>query len=263
MEHMGPFTFVCLRSFITSVLLFAVSFVRFKKTPQDRARTRETFKLGALLGIILVVAVSLQQIGLVYTTPAKSGFITALYIIMIPIIGLFTRKRASLRVWISVGIAIIGLALLCLSKDLGVNLGDVITLGCAIVFALHIMLVDKYAADMDAILLCAVQFGVGAILSLFPTLFFEGPHWTDIRPAMGSLLYAAVFSGAIGYTLQFYGQKFTPPAEASLLMCLESLFAAIGGWLLLGQALSPREIAGCCLMLFASILVQLPSKSES
>jgi len=265
MEHIGPVTFVFLRAIITSIVLFA-AYPLFRLGKKKRADTAEKkvpakayILLGGMLGIILVAAVSLQQIGIVYTTAAKSGFITALYIVMIPVIGIFMKKRVGWLVWVAVAVSVIGLMLLCLDKDLSINRGDILTLGCAFVFSFHIILVDKFAADMDSVLLSAIQFGVSAVVALPIMLLTEEVSFSSIFACWPSIIYAAVFSGAIGYTLQFIGQKYTEPTLASLLMCLESVFAALGGWILLGETLLPKEFIGCMLMLGASIVAQIPT----
>ncbi|MBQ3574841.1 MAG: DMT family transporter, partial [Clostridia bacterium] len=171
MEHIGPMTFVFLRAVITSIVLFAVSpLFRIPKlhsivASDKKVPAKQYIWLGAALGVILVAAVSLQQIGIVYTTAAKSGFITALYIVMIPVIGLFMKKKVGWLVWVAVGISVIGLMLLCLDRDLSINKGDILTLGCAFVFSFHIILIDRFAGDMNSVLLSAIQFGVSAVIA--------------------------------------------------------------------------------------------------
>ena len=264
-NYIGPFTFVFLRSAITSVVLLA-AYPLFRKGASKREDAapgkRRYLAVGCMLGVLLFVACALQQIGIAYTTAAKSGFITALYIVMIPLIGLLMGRRIGRRVWIGVCVALVGLCLLCLKDDLSVNTGDLITLGCALVFSLHIICIDKYAAGLNPVLLSGIQFAVGALAALPVMLATETPSMDNIRACWTSLIYAAVFSGAIGYTLQFVGQKYAEPTLASLLLCLESVFAALGGWLILGQGLLPRELLGCALMLSASVIAQLPEKKR-
>lgn len=262
-EHIGPFAFVCLRFAITSVVLFAAyPFLRGK--PAEKSASEPGMKayliLGAALGVILFGACALQQAGIAHTTAAKSGFITALYIVLIPIIGLFMGKRVGMQVWIGVAIALVGLCLLSLKEDMSVNIGDLITLLCAVVFSFHIIVIDKYAGSMNSVLLSAIQFGVGALIALPIMIIREMPSIEDIIACWVSIAYAAVFSGAIGYTLQMVGQKYTEPTLASLLLCLESVFAALGGWILLGEVLSVKELLGCMLMLSASVIAQIPAK---
>lgn len=263
-DYIGSFTFVFLRSLITSIVLFAVYPILRKggtSKQNDETSKKQYLGLGALLGAILFSAMSLQQIGIAYTTAAKSGFVTALYIVIIPLVGLFMGKRIEKKVGFGVVISLIGMAMLCLKDDLSINIGDLITLGCAFVLSFHIIFVDKYAGGMNAILLSAIQFGASALCALPFMLALETISFANILACSTSILYAAVCSGAIGYTLQMIGQKYTEPTLASLLMCLESVFAAIGGWILLGEALAVREIFGCLLMLSASVIAQLPDKN--
>lgn len=259
--YVGPFTFVFLRSAITGgVLLAAYPLFRGRKSAEPAPDRKKYILLGGVLGIVLFIACALQQIGIGYTSAAKSGFITALYIVMIPVISLFMGKSVGRRVWIGVVVALIGLCLLCLKEDLSVNIGDLITLGCAFVFSFHIIIIDRYAGDMNSVLLSAIQFIVSAAAALPFMLIAEETSLEGILACWTSIVYAAVFSGAIGYTLQFVGQKCTEPTLASLVLCLESVFAALGGWLILGQGLSGREMIGCVLMLGASIIAQLPER---
>lgn len=262
-NFIGPFTYVFMRSIITCVVLFAV-YPLLPKAQQPEGGEKHSKKrylgVGALLGVILFGACTLQQAGIAHTTAAKSGFITALYIVIIPIIGLFTGKKIGARIWIGVIVSLIGMCLLCLKDDLTINIGDLITLGCACVFSLHIISVDRFAGGMNSVLLSAVQFGAVALCALPFMLITETFTWSTIKACSTSILYAGVCSGAIGYTLQMVGQKYAEPTLASLLMCLESVFAALGGWVLLGESLAAREMIGCLLMLGASVIAQLPDK---
>lgn len=260
----GPFTFVFLRFAISSIVLFALyPLLRKQDAPKLTAPERKRYLLlGGALGAILFAACALQQVGIASTTAANSGFITALYIVIIPIVLRIGGKKVGKLTWVGVAVALAGLCLLCIKEDFSVNSGDLITLGCALVFSFHIILIDRHAGSMNAILLSATQFGAVAILALPCMLLTEKLVAADILSCWVSILYAGVFSGAGGYTLQMVGQKYTQPTLASLLMCLESVFAAIGGWILLGEGLSGRELIGCALMLSASIIAQLPEKKR-
>lgn len=263
-EFIGPFTFVFLRFLLSSVVLFALHPLIKKrsghKAPIDKKRY---MILGGVLGVILFAACALQQAGIAYTTAANSGFITALYIVMIPIITMFMGKKIGKLVWLGVVVALVGMFLLCIKDDFSINIGDLITLGCAFVFSFHIIIIDKYAGDMDSVLLSACQFAVVAIVALPFMLAAETTTVENVLSCWVSIGYAGVFSGAMGYTLQMIGQKYTNPTLASLLMCLESVFAALGGWVLLGESLSGRELLGCVLMLSASVIAQLPDKKQN
>ena len=259
MKIIGPFTFVFMRSIITSVFLFAIHPL-FSR--QHKPRLKEHLGPGALMGVVLFTAMSLQQYGLVTTTAAKSGFITTLYVLMVPLVGLFLGRRPGLFVWIGMALAVAGLYLLCINDSFTLQGGDVFSLLCALAFTMHIIVIARLSDGRDAMLLSAIQFGTCALLGLIATLLFEQPSYSGIASCIVEILYAAICSGAIAYTLQIFGQRYTEPTLASLLMCLESFFAAVGGWVVLGEALSLREIFGCALMLAASMLAQLKHNSE-
>ena len=262
-DYVGAFTFVFARSLLTSIVLF-IAYRLFTKR-EERARIRAMKKSyllrGAVIGAILFSACTFQQAGIAYTTTAKSGFITALYIVLIPIIGvLFMKKRIGRLVWVGVVVALVGMCLLCLKDDLSINFGDLLTLVCALLFSFHVITVDELCGALNSVLISAVQFATCTLLALPLMLIAEKPALSNILACWTSIAYAGVFSGAIAYTLQIVGQKYAEPTLASLLMCLESVFAALGGWLLLGQVLSVREFIGCALMLSASVIAQLPDR---
>ena len=264
MQYVQPFTFVFLRSTITCLVLL-LAMPLFKRLAAGKpvnavASNVQHLRAGIPIGIFLVLATILQQVGLVYTTPAKSGFVTALYIVIVPLLGLLFGRRVQWTVWVGVALSLAGLVLLCVQSDLSINSGDLFTLASAFMFSCQILTVSRYAAGMDAVKLSAVQFGTCAVVAGIVAFAFETPTWSGILACWQSILYVAIFSGAVGYTLQMVGQKYTDPTLASLLMCLESVFAALGGWVLLGQSLAPRELLGCALMLCASIVAQLPGR---
>ncbi|MBQ8087077.1 MAG: DMT family transporter [Clostridia bacterium] len=265
MNHVGPYTFVFLRSLITCAVLFAaLPFLRkiTKHNTENSVSARQYIRVGFICGTILALATVLQQIGLVTTIPAKSGFITALYIIFVPILGLLFRQRPTFTIWIGALLSLCGLYFLCMKTGLALEPGDLITLSCALGFAVHIIVVDRLGGSLDSVILSAVQFAAAALWTGILAFTLETPNWSGISACWIEILYAAVFSGAIGYTLQIVGQKYTEPTLAALLMCLESVFSAIGGWLLLGNALSGRELLGCALMLSASMVAQIPVGSR-
>jgi len=267
MDYVEPFTFVFMRSTITFLVLLALTPLINRISGEGSAEQAPPFRthilIGGLLGCFLVLATILQQIGLVYTTPAKSGFVTALYIVIVPLLGLFLGRRVGIAVWFGVALSLVGMCLLCVQTDLSINLGDVFTLGSAFVFSLHILLIDRFASRLNTFRLSTIQFATCAVVAGIITFIVEDPDPRSIMACIGSIIYVAVFSGAIGYTLQMLGQKYTDPTLASLIMCLESVFAAFGGWIILGQTLSARELTGCALMLAASIVAQLPEKKKT
>ena len=268
MNYMGPYTFVFLRSAITSLVLFSVHplMVRTRMIPAENRENRASlWKVGALCGVFLVAATLLQQIGLVTTSTAKSGFITALYIVIVPILGLFIGKKPQITILLGVAMSLVGLYFLCMKDALRIDPGDLLTFFSAIVFALHILVIDRFGGNLDSVKLSAVQFLFAAVCSGILAFTLETPTFENFAACWTSVVYVAVISGALGYTLQIAGQKSTDPTIASLIMCLESVFAAVGGWILLDQRLSGHEMLGCALMLGASIvaLIPLPAKTKT
>ncbi len=268
MDHIGPFTFNAARSLVGGVALIPVVLVsdRFK-TPQRRQEekaNRKTLLLGGLsCGVALGVASSLQQVGIQYTTVGKAGFITALYIVIVPILGLFFRKKVGVKLWISVVIAILGLYLLCMSGSLKLELGDFLVLLCAFAFSVHIMVIDYFSPKVDGVKMSCIQFFVAGILSGILMLASEGvpdPHAVAI--SWMPILYAGVLSSGVAYTLQIVGQKGVNPTIASLVLSLESVISALAGWVILHQNMSGREVLGCVLMFAAIILAQLPDRKK-
>lgn len=266
-QYIGPFTMQFIRFLLAGLVLLPLiaALDRRGMTP-NRPRTPEQKRAqllaGVVCGALLFAASTLQQFGIARTTVGKSGFLTALYIIFIPIFGLFSGKRAPGRIWLCVAMAVAGFYLLCMGSDRGVNLGDLLTLGCSVFFTLQICYIDRVSAQVDAARLACTQFFTCSALSLAGMLLFEQPSVSAIAQCWVPVVYAGVFSGGVGYTLQIFGQKDVPPTLAGLLMSLESVFAALFGWLLLQQALRPRELAGCAVIFVAIILAQLPSREK-
>ncbi len=271
-KFVDTFTVNATRSLVASVALIPLILFTskksgrpvFEKTKEDR---KLLVKAGVLCGTFLCLSSSLQQFGIsIYpddaAVSARSGFITALYVIFVPIVGLFFKRKVSISVWISVVIATIGLYLLCGSNGLsGIYLGDVLILSCAISFSLQILCVDHFIDKVDGIKLSAIQFFVCGVLSFILMLIFEDPTMENILLASKYILYLGIVSSGVGYTLQIIGQKYSDnPTVASILMSLESVFAALGGWLLMNKALSIVEIIGCVVMFFAIVLAQIPFK---
>lgn len=279
MDYVGPFTFNCIRCLIGAVVLVPyICFLDGWKQRSDGASCgRESAGApsgasdgshallagGICCGLALFVASNLQQIGIQYTTVGKAGFITALYIVMVPVFGIFLKKRAGIRVWVSVALAVAGLYLLCITDRLALGKGDILVLLCAVVFAVHILVVDHFSAKTDGVRMSCIQFLVCGLLSGVCMLLTEHPEMRLILQAWQPILYAGVFSCGVGYTLQIIGQKGTDPTVASLILSLESVVSVLAGWLLLGQRLSVRELGGCALMFAAILLAQLPERRQS
>lgn len=264
MDNVDPFTFQASRTFLGFVVLLPVIFFRKKgQTKQEKTNQNKTTLLIASLvcGSLLFAASALQQYGVKTTTPGNAGFITAMYILIVPILGLFAKKKVSLRVWGSIVVAIIGMFLLCVkSGGMTISTGDVLVMLCAVVFSFHILAVDKFACLVDGIELACLQFLVCSAISFIMMLRFDTPSFASIKQALPEILYAGIGSCGIGYTLQIVGQKYTKPVVASLIMSLESVFAVIAQVLIIGTVPTLRESLGCILMFGAIIASQLPEK---
>ncbi len=264
--HVGPYTFTFYRSILATVFLTIVA-LAFKKSNKEEtpSYTVKDHLIGGLCcGIFLTGGTFLQTIGLLYTSAGKSGFLTALYIVLVPVFGIFIGKKSHLNVWISVGIAVIGLFLLCVTENFSFVLTDLYTLTGAALFALHILVVDRFSSKTNGVWLSVVQFIVCTIISFFPMVILEKPDFDSILTAGVAIIYAGIFSSAGGYTLQILGQKGLHPSLAALILSLESVVSVLAGWLILHQILSQREILGCVLMFIAIIIVQIdfPSKKS-
>lgn len=260
--NMGAMTFICLRSLVTCAVLFPVCAVRLRRGA-GAISLKGHLLPGSIMGAITFAAIALQQQGLEYTTASKSGFVTALYIIIVPLAGLFFGRRPGINLWFGVALALGGTALLSLDfgEEFTVGLGEALTFGCAVVFSAHIIYVDTHAQGLDSTILCAIQFAVCFVLGGAGMLLFEAPTLSRVWDNAASILYVGAVSGAVGYTFQLIGQKYAEPALASILMCMESVFAALGGWIIAGEVLSPVEYAGCALMLAGCVLAQLPRRA--
>lgn len=265
MDHLGPFTFNGVRNFIGGIALLPciVLLREIEGSVQEKSGTRKDLFVGGIAcGICLFVASSLQQVGLQYTTTGKAGFITAFYIVLVPVLGIFLKKRIGWKVWTAVFLAIIGLYFLCITEKFSIARGDILIFLCALIFAVHILIIDYFSPKVDGVKMSCVQFFVCGIASLIPMFVLENPTFEGILLSIGPLLYAGVLSSGVAYTLQIIGQNNVNPAIASLILSLESCFAVLAGWIVLGQRLSIRESAGCILMFAAIILAQLPEKKK-
>lgn len=268
-EDISPFAFTGIRSVLGGTVLLPViaslHFYNKKQGVTTAGRTKTLITGGIVCGVLLCLASTLQTTGMIYTSPGKSGFITALYMVIIPIIGLFTNKKPGPLIWMSVVIATIGLYLMCIDSTLTINKGDVLTFICAFLFSGHILAIDYFSPKVDGVKLACLQFFVCGIINIICMFIFEQPKLDPILGCWASIGYSGIMSCGVAYTLQIIGQKYTDPASASILMSLESVFATLAtvvlvacGWQLTGGALSAREITGCVLMFAAIILVQLP-----
>lgn len=270
MDYIGPFTFNGIRSFIGALTLVPCILVQKRFNGKDKktahntsAAEREDKKAlivgGVLCGILLFVSSSLQQIGIKYTSAGKAGFITACYIVIVPLIGIFIKKTSGWKIWSAVALALAGLYCLCITDGFSVGKGDVFVFLCAIGFSAHIMVIDYFSPKVNGVVLSWIQFLVCGVASL-PFMFsLEQPDMEAILSAWLPLLYAGVLSCGVAYTLQIIGQRNVNPTVASLILSLESCFSVLAGWIILHESLSIKESVGCVLMFAAIILAQLPS----
>ena len=260
MELIGPFTFQAVRCGLAVLFLFPLSFLMEQgKGSMQKWKNPKLWKAGLICGCALFVAASLQQVGLVYTDAGKAGFITAMYIVLVPILGIFRKQKPSPAVILSVILAVIGLYLLsCLNAE-GINKGDLLVMGCALAFAVQITCIDVLAEDLDGVRLNCVQALVVAVLSVPFMAATETVEISNLLACWLPLGFAGILSMGVAYTLQIQGQKSLEPTTASLIMSLESVFAVLGGWLILKETMTLPEILGCCLVFSAVILSQLPS----
>ena len=269
-EQVGCFTFNGVRSLIGAVVLLPViAFLDGQKKRElgekEFQAQKGDFKIlllgGVCCGVMLCIASNFQQYGISFTTVGKAGFITALYIIIVPVLGLFMKKKVGAKIWIGVALATAGLYLLCMtSESFSVSKGDLLVLVCAGFFSLHILIIDHFSPKCDGVRLSCIQFFVCGVISMAAAFLFETPNLTTILSGWLPILYAGVMSCGVAYTLQIIGQKNMDPTVASLILSLESVFSVLAGWGLLNQKLSARELFGCVLMFAAILLAQLPEK---
>ncbi len=289
MDYVGPFTFNAVRCIIGGLVLipciYFLNKVKSKENKQNdelvvqksgsglsdeannsraskSAANKQLILGGVSCGVILCIASNFQQIGLQYTTVGKAGFTTALYIIIVPVLSIFLRKKAGFMVWLGVVIAVIGFYLLCISESFMLQIGDLLELLCALSFSVHILVIDYFAPKVDGVKMSCIQFLVCGVICAVLMFIFEEPDIMQIINAWQPILYAGVMSCGVAYTLQIIGQKGMNPTVASLILSLESVVSALAGWVLLNESLSSKEIWGCVLVFVAIILAQLPGKSK-
>ena len=265
MDLIGPFTFQMVRCLLAVAFLVPLAFLLdigkcSMKESFHKWKNPKLWKASVSCGAALFMASSLQQNGLVYTDAGKAGFLTAMYIVLVPVLGLFFRRKCGLRIWFSVALAVGGLYLLSCVGVTRVNLGDILILGSALCFAVQILLIDYLAQSLDGLRLNCVQFLVVTVLSALAAVLTEDFSWQGVLDCAVPLLYAGVLSSGVAFSLQILGQQHLPPEPASLIMSLESVFAVLSGWVILGQILSPTEAVGCCLVFAGVILCQIKAK---
>lgn len=278
MDYVGPFTFNTVRSMLGGIVLIPciVLLKRINVGSKDTAGAAEhasgdpagqrkvLLTGGVACGVLLCIASNLQQFGIMYTSVGKSGFITAMYIVLVPVLGIFLKKKAGIKIWCSVAIAVGGLYLLCMTDSgFSIQKGDLLLLLGAVIFSFHILTIDYFSPKVDGVKMSCIQFFTCGILSMVCMFLFEQPQIGAILQAWIPIVYAGVLSCGVAYTLQIVGQKGMNPTVASLILSMESVISVIAGWLILHQKLSGRELLGCVLMFAAIILVQLPERDRN
>lgn len=275
MDSIEPITFNAARMALAAGMVSLVAWILGKKeknnppvrTEQEQKAYRKNTVLGGICcGAFLATASIFQQMGIVYTTAGKAGFITAMYMLLVPVIGfLLLKKKNTWLVWLAVCIGVVGMYFLCMTESFTLTRGDTLVCICAVLFSGHILCCDHFAALGNPIWISAVQFATATVIAAVAAFIFETPTWDAVVSAAIPILYCGLVSAGIGYTLQMVAQKYTDPAIASLLMSLESVFAVLAGAVLLGERMSAREILGCVIMFAAIVLVQipLPQKKET
>lgn len=260
-QHVGPFSLNAVRFLIGAVVLLPVAMLseRRKKATATVPKDWRVLAVGGLLcGVVLFLGSYFQQCGIERTSVGKAGFITALYIILVPLIALiFLKRRTGIATWVGVLIAVAGMYLLCMKEGFSISEGDLYVLACAVVFAVHILVVDRYSPQVNCLWLSCIQLLVAGALSMIPMFAVEKPALTDILAAWQPIVFVGVFSCGVGYTFQMLGQRNIAAPVASLILSMESVFAAIFGVLLLHESMSAREVLGSILMFVAILLVQL------
>ncbi|MGD9567985.1 MAG: DMT family transporter [Sedimentibacter sp.] len=267
MQHVGAFTFNGVRFALGSLSLLPVIYFFDKKSKNENSENAEikdfeeadlktTIKSGLLAGSVLFIAASLQQVGLIYTTAGKAGFITSLYIVLVPILGIFLKQKTHFTTWIGAFTAVVGLYLLSINESLTVEFGDLLEIIGAFFWAAHIQLIDRFVKNVDAIKLSSIQFAACSVLSLIVAFIFEDVNLSGLTSALVPILYGGIMSAGVAYTLQAVGQKYAKPSHAAIALSMESVFAAIGGAMLLDERLPVKGYAGCALMLLGMLIAQ-------
>ena len=272
-DYVGPFTFNGCRFLIGGLVLTPFALIRdrqheksasFQKLSREEQKIykRTTLIGGLCCGVAICIASSFQQAGMQYTSVGKAGFITALYIVLVPVFGIFLKRKVTPIIWMGVFLAAIGFYFLCITESFSINYGDLLVFICAICFTFHILIIDYFAPKADGVALSCIQFWFSGIVCMGIAILNESPNVTAIIQAAVPILYAGVLSCGVAYTLQIIGQKHMKPAVASLILSLESVISVLAGWVILKEVLTGRQFLGCALVFAAVIMAQLPVKSE-
>ncbi|MCR5508391.1 MAG: DMT family transporter [Lachnospiraceae bacterium] len=266
MSSIGPVTFTAAREIISAVFIGVAAILLSRRSGRykDVSKGRQSTVAGGICcGVFLVLATLFQQVGIVYTTAGKAGFITAMYMLFVPIVGcILLKKRYGIVVWLAVITGVIGMYFLCIAGEFKLARGDALMLVCALLYSGHILCCDHFVGDADPVAMSAIQFVTASVISTILAFIVEVPTKEALVSALIPILYCGLVSGGMGYTLQIVGQRFTDPASGALIMSLEAVFAVLGGALMLNERMSLREVAGCIIMFAAIILVQLPDRKS-
>jgi len=259
MDYIGPLTFTAARSYVAVIFLFITYFLINKKRPKTAEYDiKKSVNGGLVCGVVFTISVNLQQLGILHTTAGKASFLTALYIVFIPIIGLFFGQKIPRKIVICIIIAILGTYLMSVKESIDINFGDMIIIFSAISFAIHMICLSKYSTKTDVILVSLLQFATCAVISTVASFIFEEVNFSNIFGAYVSILYVGILSSGVGFTLQIIALKDLDTVIASMISSLESVFGALFGWILLGQAMSAREILGALLIFMGTLFAQVP-----
>ncbi len=268
-EHLGPLTFNAVRNMVAALALLVLDLAAAKMVKGrrnmfqlNRAEWKRLLIGGSLCGLMLILASTMQQIGIADTSAGKTGFITAMYIVIVPLFGLFQGKRPTVLLWISVAVAAGGLYFLCVTESFTVAPSDLIVLLCAVLYAGHILVVDRFSGELDGIQMSCIQFVTAMVLAVAGAFAMETPSVQALSLCVWPILYCGLLSSGVGYTLQILAQKDANPTVVSILLSMESVFAVIGGAVVLHERMGGREVLGCVLMMIAVILAQLPASSK-
>jgi drug/metabolite transporter (DMT)-like permease len=267
MEYLGPFTFNAARFILGSLSLLPLVFISWdQRTVSGNIQSHPGFKFvifgGLAAGFMLFMGMSLQQVGLVYTTAGKAGFITSLYVVIVPILALFWKQSTNPGTWIGAALAAVGLYFLSVTEKFTIEFGDLLVFFCAFFWAGQVLIISWLSPRIQSVKLAFTQFVVCACLSLAAAVIFEDISWTVLAQAIWPILYSGILSSGVAFTFQVIAQRYTHPAHASIIMSMEAVFAGIGGWLLLNEILSIRGLLGCGLMLCGMLISQLWSKTR-
>lgn len=261
MQYVGAFTFNAIRFAIGSVSLIPL-ILYFNKNIKDKVSKKETITAGILTGFVLFTGATLQQVGLIYTTAGKAGFITGLYMVFVPIFGIFLKQKAGKNAWIGVGLAVTGLYLLSINENFTIGFGDMLQLIGSVFWAIHILTIDHFTKRVDPLKLSSIQFATCSLLSMIVALIFEKITMVGISNAIIPILYGGIFSVGVAYTLQVVAQKDAKPSHAAIILSMESVFGALGGALLLKESMNIRGYIGCALILSGIIISQMKGNKK-